>query len=99
MAGLAPLITEFLGAERASIDLDLDRDGWSLRVGDATELTGGLLRGPDSEEAVTLTGIVAHPAGPTLTVTPSTSTRWSLLGIDYSGEDRSGFTAPFAWSA
>jgi hypothetical protein len=99
MAGLAPLITEFLGAERASIDLDLDRDGWSLRVGEATELTGGLLRGPDSEEPVTLTGIVAHPAGPTLTVTPSTSTRWSLQGIDYSGEDRSGFTSRFAWSA
>jgi hypothetical protein len=99
MAGLAPLITEFLGAERASIDLDVGNDGWSLHVGDATELTGGLLRGPDSDEPVTLTGIVAHPAGPTLTVTPSTSTRWSLHGIDYSGEDRSGFTSRFSWSA
>lgn len=99
MAGLAPLITEFLGAERAPIDLDMDGDGWSLRVGDATEIGGGLLRGPESDEPVTLTGIVAHPAGPTLTVTPSSSTRWSLLGIDYSGEDRSGFTAPFSWAA
>jgi len=99
MAGLAPLITEFLGAERAPIVLDVGADGWSLRVGDATELDGALVRGPDSNEAVTVTGIVAHPAGPTLTVTPSTSIRWSLHGIEYSGADRSGFTAPFSWAA
>ncbi|MGH2474393.1 MAG: DUF1326 domain-containing protein [Candidatus Limnocylindrales bacterium] len=99
MAGLAPLITEFLGAERAAIELDLGPDGWSLRVGDAAELDGALVRGPDSDEAVTVTGIVAHPAGPTLTVTPATSSRWSLHGIEYSGADRSGFTAPFAWAA
>ena len=99
MAGLAPLITEFLGAERAAIDLDVGADGWSLRVGDATELEGALVRGPESDEAVTLTGIVAHPAGPTLTVTPAVSSRWSLRGIEYSGADRSGFTAPFSWAA
>jgi len=100
MAGLAPLITEFLGAERAPIDLDVRPDGgWSLKVGDGTELAGGALQGPESDAPVTLTGIVAHPAGPTLTVTPAPSTRWSLLGIDYAGEDRSGFTAPFSWAA
>jgi hypothetical protein len=99
MAGLSPLITEFLGAERANIDLDVGPDGWTLRVGDATELEGALVRGPESDEAVTLTGIVAHPAGPTLTVTPAASSRWSLLGIDYSGAERSGFTAPFSWAA
>jgi len=99
MAGLAPLITEFLGAERSSIDLRVDTDGWSLRVGDTADLAGALLHGPDTDELVTLTGIVAHPAGPTLTVTPAASTRWSLFGIEYSGEDRSGFTAPFSWAA
>ena len=60
MAGLAPLITGFLGAERAAIDLDVGADGWSLRVGDATELEGAVILGPDSDEAVTLTGIVAN---------------------------------------
>jgi hypothetical protein len=99
MAGLAPLITEFLGAERAAIDLDVGSDGWSLRVGEASELAGALVRGPESDEAVTLTGIVIHPAGPTLTVTPAASSQWSLFGIEYSGEDRSGFTAPFSWAA
>jgi hypothetical protein len=99
MAGLAPLVTEFLGVERAAIDLAAGDDGWTLRVGDDAELGGTPVPGGDSEELVTLTGIYAHPAGPTLTVTPSSSVRWSLLGIDYKGEDRSGFTAPFSWAA
>lgn len=99
MAGLAPLITDFLGAERARIDLDRGADEWSLRVGDASEFAGTTERGPDGAEPVTLTGIVAHPAGPVLTVTPGASVHWSLFGIDYAGEDRSGFSAPFSWAA
>lgn len=99
MAGLAPLITDFLGAERAPIDLDRSSDRWSLRVGNSSELSGTVLLGDEGADPVALTGIVAHPAGPVLTVTPGTSVRWSLFGIDYSGEHRSGFTAPFAWAA
>jgi len=98
MAGLAPLITEFIGAERAKIDLDRSEKGWSLKVGES-QLAGVRQIGPDSTDAVTLTGITAHPAGPVLTVTPGDSVRWSLLGIDYAGENRSGFTAPFSWAA
>jgi len=48
---------------------------------------------------VTLTAISAHPAGPTLTVTPSPDVRSSLFGIDFAGESRSGFSAPFSWAA
>jgi hypothetical protein len=99
MAGLAPLIGAFLGAERAAIDLAVTGGGWTLRVGGDTELGGLPASGPANNGSVDLTGIVAHPAGPTLTVTPSASVRWSLLGIDYAGEDRSGFTAPFSWAA
>jgi hypothetical protein len=98
MAGLAPLIGEFLGSERTAIDLETGDGGWSLRVGEGTEVGGTTVGGAEAEP-VNLTGIVAHPAGPTLTVTPSPSVRWSLLGIDYSGDDRSGFTAPFSWAA
>ncbi|MEO7398852.1 MAG: DUF1326 domain-containing protein [Ilumatobacteraceae bacterium] len=99
MAGLAPLITDFVGAERARIDLDRTAERWSLKVGDSSEFAGTAERGPDGGEAVTLTGIVAHPAGPVLTVTPGESVHWSLFGIDYDGENRSGFTAPFSWAA
>jgi hypothetical protein len=99
MAGLAPLIGEFLGAERAPVELAQDRDGWRLRVGDAMELAGTLMRGPESDDPVALTGIVAHPAGPVLTITPADVARWSVMGIDFAGKNLSGFTAPFSWAA
>jgi len=99
MAGLAPLITEFLGTERADISLESDDDGWALKVGDSTELGGSVVRGPAGDDPVTLTSISAHPAGPTLTVTPSSSVRSSLLGIEFGGDSRSGFRAPFNWAA
>ena len=99
MAGLAPLIGEFLGAERADVRLESDSEGWTLRVGDGTTIGGSVVHAPESEDVVTLTSILAHPAGPTLTVTPSPEVRSSLFGIEFSGESRSGFTAPFRWAA
>ena len=99
MAGLAPLIGEMLGAERAAIDIQGDDAGWVVRVGSDTELQGASVRAPDSDQDVTLTGIVAHPAGPTFTVTPGADVRSSLFGIEYSGTERSGLTTPFSWAA
>ncbi len=99
MAGLAPLIGEFLGAERAEIHLESDSEGWSLRVGDDTSIGGSVVHAPETDDVVTLTSILAHPAGPTLTVTPSPNVRSSLFGIDFGGESRSGFRAPFRWAA
>jgi hypothetical protein len=98
-AALAPLITEVLGTERAPVRLEEDADGWHLRVGDDSEFRGTAARGPEGADAVTLTGIVVHPAGPTLTVTPGDGVRSSLFGIDWSGDGRSGFAAPFSWAA
>ena len=99
MAGLAPLITEFLGAERSPMMLESGDDGWTLRVGDDTALDGSVVLGPETSDAVALTGITAHPAGPVMTVTPSGETRSSLFGIEFSGSSRSGFRAPFSWAA
>jgi len=99
MAGLAPLIGEFLGTERADVSLESGDDGWSLRVGSDTNLGGSVVHAPETTDVVTLTSILAHPAGPTLTVTPSAQVTSSLLGIEFSGESRSGFTAPFRWAA
>jgi hypothetical protein len=99
MAGLAPLIGEFLGTERADITLESGKEGWTLRVGDDTSLAGNVVHTPESDAVVTLTAIGAHPAGPTLTVTPSPAMRSSLLGIEFSGDSRSGFSAPFTWAA
>jgi hypothetical protein len=46
---------------------------------------------------VTLTNIVAHPAGPTLGLAPVSSSRVSAFGIEFSGTDLSGFSNPFRW--
>ena len=100
MAGLAPLIGEFLGAERADITLDVGDDGWTLTVGDDTRARR--LRRPRrrrGRRAVTLTGITAHPAGPTLTITPSARDALVTVRHRVLGRARSGFTAPFSWAA
>ena len=99
MAGLAPLIGEFLGAERADIELESTSNGWTLTVGGETNLGGSVVLGPEADGPVTMTGITAHPAGPTMTITPSPDVRSSLFGIEFSGDSRSGFTAPFTWAA
>ncbi len=97
-AGLAPLIAEVVGTERAPIRLEESDAGWDLRVGDDSEFHGRTARAPDAD-AVTLTGIAIHPAGPTLTVTPGDDVRSSLFGFDWSGSGRSGFAAAFSWAA
>ena len=99
LAGLAPLISGSLGSETAPIALVDDHDNWSLRIGEATEFAGMPVDVPDSSDHVTLTGIGVHPAGPVLTVTPVASSRVSLLGVEFEGQELSGFTAPFAWAA
>jgi hypothetical protein len=98
-AALSPLIAEVVGVEQAAIRLEQDAEGWQLRVGDDGEFRGTTARGPEAPDAVTLTGIVIHPAGPTLTVTPGDGVRSSLFGIEWSGDGRSGFAAPFSWAA
>ena len=99
MAGLAPLIGEFLGAERADIRFESGADGWTLTVGDDTNLGGAVIRTADGDPPAALAGITAHPAGPDLTITPSSEVSSSLFGIEFSGDARSGFTAPFDWAA
>ena len=93
------MIGEFLGAERADIGLESTGAGWTLTVGGDTSLGGSVVLGPESDAPVTMTGITAHPAGPTLTITPSAEVHSSLFGIEFGGDSRSGFTAPFTWAA
>ena len=68
-------------------------------MGESSQLEGEVERGPEGADPVTITGIVAHPAGPVLTVSPGESVTWSLFGMEYAGENRSGFTAPFSSAA
>jgi hypothetical protein len=95
-AALGPLLGEFLGIEQAPISIESDGKNHRVTVGDLVDYSGERLM-VDSDQ-VSLTNIVAHPAGPTLGLAPVSSSRVSAFGIEYSGQELSGFANRFAWS-
>ena len=74
------------------------RDGKNhrVRVGELVDYSKPVTL--ESGEPVTLTNIVAHPAGPTLGVAPVSRAQVSAFGIEYSGQDLSGFANRFNWN-
>jgi hypothetical protein len=97
-AMLGPLIGEMAGIERASAEWQ-DRDGTvSVRFGDLVDVEVSTFHAADSPAPVELVNVF-HPANTTLTVAPATRSRIDAFGITFDGTGRSGFTAPYAWSA
>jgi hypothetical protein len=96
-AGLAPLIGEFLGLERAPVTVTSDGRRHHVQVGNVVDYRAEQVV-TESGEPVELTNIVIHPAGPTLGVT-TVSGRNSPFGISWSGEGLSGFSNRFSWAA
>jgi hypothetical protein len=99
MEALAPLIGEMLGVERAKMDFAAEDGRHRLRIGDSTEVEveDVVPFGIETGEPAKLTGVF-HPAGSTLTVAKATRSRVSLLGLEFSNEGKSGFSAPFSWT-
>lgn len=99
MAGLAPLVTENLGVQRAHIEVREDGLRHSIRIGDAIdfEIEDVVPFGVETGQPAKLTGIF-HPAGTELNVARATRSRISGFGIEYEG--KAGFsTSQFTWSA
>ncbi len=98
MAGLAPLIGESLGVEQVPIEVREDGLRHSVRIGDAVdfEVEDVVPFGVETGEPARLTGIF-HPAGSELTISKATRSSINGFGIEYDG--KSGFSAPFSWSA
>jgi hypothetical protein len=99
MAGLAPLIGEMLGVQRAVIDLEDDGLLHSVRVDDVIDfqIEDIVPFGVESGEPAKITGIF-HPVGSELTISRATRSRINAFGIQYEG--KSGFsTSDFAWAA
>ena len=99
MAGLAPLIGENLGVERAPIEVTEDGLTHSVRIGDAVdfEIEDVVPFGVESGEPARLTGIF-HPAGSELTIAKATRSDISAFGIEYEG--KAAFSSSrFAWAA
>jgi hypothetical protein len=99
MAGLAPLVGEMLGVERAAIDVRDDGLRHSVRIGDAIdfEIEDIVPFGIETGEPVRFSGMF-HPVASDLTIAEARRSRISAFGIEYEG--RAGLsTSEFSWAA
>jgi hypothetical protein len=99
MAGLAPLIGQMLGVERATIRVDDDGLRHSVRVGDAIdfEIEDVVPFGVDTGQPVKFSGMF-HPVAPDLTMAEARRSRINAFGIAYQG--RTGLsTSDFSWAS
>jgi hypothetical protein len=99
MAGLAPLIGEMLGVQRAAIDMQDDGLLHSVRVDDVIdfEIEDIVPFGVEAGEPVRFSGMF-HPAGSDLTMAEAKRSRISAFGIEYEG--KTGLSkSDFSWAA
>ncbi len=98
MAGLAPLIGEVLGVERAPIEVVEEGLNHSVRIGEAIdfEVEDIVPFGIETGEPARLTGVF-HPVASELTAAEATRSKISAFGIEYEG--KTGLSSPFAWAA
>ena len=99
MAGLAPLIGELLGAERAAIEINDDGLRHAVRVGDEIdfEIEDIVPFGVETGEPVRFAGMF-HPVGSDLTMAEAKRSRINAFGIQYEG--KTGLSkSDFSWAA
>ena len=99
MAGLAPLIGEMLGVERAAIAVEEDGLRHSVRVGGMIdfEIEDIVPFGAETGEPVRFSGMF-HPVGSDLTMAEAKRSRISAFGIEYEG--KTGLSkSDFSWAA
>jgi len=99
MAGLAPLIGEMLGVERAAIEVEDDGLRHSVRVGTVIdfEVQDIVPFGVETGEPVRFAGMF-HPAGSDLTMAEAKRSKINAFGIAYEG--KTGLSkSDFTWTA
>ena len=99
MAGLAPLVGEVVGVERAPIEIRDDGLRHAVRVGDAIdfEVEDIVPFGVETGEPVRFSGMF-HPAGSNLTMAEARRSEIDAFGIAYEG--KTGLSsAEFSWAA
>ena len=99
MAGLAPLIGEVLGVERAPIEVVEEGLNHSVRIGDVIdfEVEDIVPFGIETGQPVRFDGMF-HPVAPNLTAAEATRSRISAFGIEYEGKSALS-TSEFSWAA
>ena len=99
MAGLAPLIGENLGAERAAIEIREEGRSHSVKIGDAIdfEVEDIVPFGVESGRPVRFEGMF-HPAGSDLTMAEAKRSSINAFGIQYEGKTGAS-KSDFSWAA
>ena len=99
IANVVPLISENLGMEVASIEHVDDGRRHRVKVGDAIDVEIEDLVSPfDPDGPLPKLTETKHPASSEFTPARALSGRVQGLGIDFSGEGKSGLSTPFSWS-
>jgi len=99
MEGLAPLVGEMLGVERAPIEIVEDGVRHSVRIGDAIdfEVEDIIPFGVETGQPVRFDGMF-HPVASNLTMAEAKRSKIDAFGIQYEG--KSGLsTSEFSWAA
>jgi len=99
MGGLAPLVGEMLGVERARIDVTHDGLRHTVRIGDAIdfEIEDIVPFGVEDGTPVRFNGMF-HPVGSDLTMAEAKRTQIDAFGISYEG--KTGLSKyEFSWAA
>ena len=99
MAGLAPLVGEVLGVERAPIDVQHDGVRHSVRIGDDIdfEIEDIVPFGVETGELVKFPGMF-HPVASDLMMAEAKRSRINAFGISYEGKTGLS-TSEFSWAA
>jgi hypothetical protein len=99
MAGLAPLVGEVLGVERARIEVDDDGVRHSVRIGDVIdfEFEDIVPFGVETGKPVKFDGMF-HPVASDLTMAEAKRSRINAFGIEYEGKTGLS-TSEFSWAA
>lgn len=99
MEGLAPLVVEMLGVERAAIEIVDDGLRHSVRIGDAVdfEIEDIVPFGVETGEPVRLVGMF-HPVASEFNAAEAKRSQINAFGIEYEGKTGIS-TAEFSWAA
>ena len=99
MQGLAPLVAENLGVERASFEIQEEGLKHSVKIGDAIEfeIEDVVPFGIETGEPARIAGIF-HPAGSDFTVSKATRSRINAFGVEFEGKSALS-KSDFSWAA
>ena len=97
MAGFAALTGEYLGVERAPIEIASDGHTHSVRVGELIDAEFQDEVHEGASEPVQLINTAGIPFGPPTTISPPTKSIIKAFGMDIDNSGRHGTHATFDW--